>query len=110
MDFVEFGLDERLMKGIEAAGYVSCTPVQQQVIEASKKDGDNVKGPDLYVQSQTGTGKTAAYLVAAIAQMLKEKNAGKKSRYYSSLFRDNGRLSRLLYGKTRKEREENSHW
>lgn len=78
MDFVEFGLDERLMKGIEAAGYVSCTPVQQQVIEASKKDGDNVKGPDLYVQSQTGTGKTAAYLVAAIAQMLKENNAGKK--------------------------------
>ena len=28
MDFVEFGLDERLLKGIEAAGYVSCTPVQ----------------------------------------------------------------------------------
>lgn len=78
MDFVEFGLDERLMKGIEAAGYVSCTPVQQQVIEASKKNEDNEKGPDLYVQSQTGTGKTAAYLVAAIAQMLKEKNAGKK--------------------------------
>lgn len=78
MDFVEFGLDERLMKGIEAAGYVSCTPVQQQVIEASKKEGDDEKGPDLYVQSQTGTGKTAAYLVAAIAQMLKEKNAGKK--------------------------------
>ena len=46
MDFVEFGLDERLMKGIEAAGYVSCTPVQQQVIEASKKNEDNEKGPD----------------------------------------------------------------
>jgi ATP-dependent RNA helicase RhlB len=77
MDFIEFGLDERLMKGIEAAGYVNCTPVQEQVIKASKKD-DGSKEPDLYVQSQTGTGKTAAYLVAVINSMLKEANAGKK--------------------------------
>ena len=76
MDFVEFGLDERLLKGIEAAGYVSCTPVQEQVIQASKKEG--AKGPDLYVQSQTGTGKTCAYLVAVIQGMLKAENAGKK--------------------------------
>ncbi len=78
MDFVEFGLDERLLKGIEAAGYVSCTPVQEQVIKASKKAEDASKGPDLYVQSQTGTGKTAAYLVAVIGEMLKEENKGKK--------------------------------
>ena len=78
MDFVEFGLDERLLKGIEAAGYVSCTPVQEQVIKASKKAEDAAKGPDLYVQSQTGTGKTCAYLVAVIGEMLKEANAGKK--------------------------------
>jgi len=77
MDFVEFGLDERLLKGIEAAGYVSCTPVQEQVIKASKKV-EGSKGPDLYVQSQTGTGKTAAYLVAVISEMLKEENKGKK--------------------------------
>lgn len=78
MDFVEFGFDERLFKGIEAAGYISCTPVQEQVINASKNDEDKEKGPDLYVQSQTGTGKTAAYLVAVIDRMLKEKNSGKK--------------------------------
>ena len=78
MDFVEFGLDERLLKGIEAAGYVSCTPVQEQVIKASKKAEDAAKGPDLYVQSQTGTGKTCAYLVAVIGEMLKEENKGKK--------------------------------
>ena len=78
MDFTEFGLDERLMKGIEAAGYVNCTPVQEQVIKASKKAEDAAKGPDLYVQSQTGTGKTCAYLVAVIGEMLKEENKGKK--------------------------------
>lgn len=75
MDFKEFGLDERLLKGIEAAGYVSCTPVQEQVIKASKTNGTQ-KGPDLYVQSQTGTGKTAAYLVAVIERMI--ANPGKK--------------------------------
>lgn len=77
MDFKEFGLDERLMKGIDAAGYVSCTPVQEKVINASKIDGES-KGSDLYVQSQTGTGKTAAYLIAVISQMLKDENKGKK--------------------------------
>ena len=76
MNFTEFSLDERLLKGIEAAGYVNCTPVQEQVIQASVKEG--AKGPDLYVQSQTGTGKTCAYLVAVIAGMLKAENAGKK--------------------------------
>ena len=77
MDFTEFGLDERLLNGIEAAGYVTCTPVQEQVIKASKAN-EGAKGPDLYVQSQTGTGKTCAYLVAVIGEMLKEQNAGKK--------------------------------
>ena len=77
MDFTEFGLDERLLKGIEAAGYVTCTPVQEQVIKASKAN-EGAKGPDLYVQSQTGTGKTCAYLVAVIGEMLKEQNTGKK--------------------------------
>ena len=76
MDFKEFNLDERLLKGIEAAGYEVCTPVQEQVIKASIKEG--AKGPDLYVQSQTGTGKTCAYLVAVISGMLKSENAGKK--------------------------------
>ena len=77
MNFTEFDLDERLLKGIEAAGYVTCTPVQEQVIKASKA-AEGAKGPDLYVQSQTGTGKTCAYLVAAIDGMLKAENAGKK--------------------------------
>ena len=77
MNFTEFGLDERLLKGIEAAGYEVCTPVQEQVIKASV-NYEGPKGPDLYVQSQTGTGKTCAYLVAVISGMLKPENAGKK--------------------------------
>lgn len=73
MDFKEFNLDSGLAQGIQNAGYVSCTPVQEQVIAAS---GD---GSDLYVQSQTGTGKTAAYLIAVMQEILtKPECKGKK--------------------------------
>ena len=74
MNFSEFNLNDQLLKGLEAAGYVTCTPVQEQVLKMSQD------GSDLYVQSQTGTGKTAAYLVAIIQEMLSnEKNKGKKA-------------------------------
>lgn len=74
MNFSEFNLNDQLLKGLEAAGYVTCTPVQEQVLKTSQD------GSDLYVQSQTGTGKTAAYLVAIIQEMLsKEENKGKKA-------------------------------
>ncbi len=74
MDFKEFNLNSDLLKGLSDAGYETCTPVQEQVLRMSQD------GSDLYVQSQTGTGKTAAYLVAIIQEMLsKEENKGKKA-------------------------------
>lgn len=73
MEFREFNLDSRLMEGIQNAGYVNCTPVQEQVIAAAND------GSDLYVQSQTGTGKTAAYLIAVMQEILtKPELTGKK--------------------------------
>ncbi len=71
MNFTDFSLHGDLLKGIAAAGYVTCTPVQEQVLKTS------LTGDDLYVQSQTGTGKTAAYLVSIIQEML-AKPEGKK--------------------------------
>lgn len=74
MNFTEFNLNSDLLRGIEAAGYETCTPVQEQVLKLSQD------GSDLYVQSQTGTGKTAAYLVAIIQEMLSvEEKKGKKA-------------------------------
>ena len=64
MKFSELFLNEDLQRGIDGAGYTECTPVQQQVLQVS------LEGRDLYVQSQTGTGKTAAYLVTIIQQMI----------------------------------------
>ncbi len=73
MNFNEMNLTAELMKGIESCGYVTCTPVQEQVFTAAQD------GSDLYVQSQTGTGKTAAYLIPVIQALVgKPENAGKK--------------------------------
>ena len=71
MNFTEFNLNEQLLKGLEAAGYTTCTDVQEQVLKSSQD------GSDLYVQSQTGTGKTAAYLVAIIQEMLSKEAKSK---------------------------------
>ena len=74
MKFTEFSLHESLLQGIEGAGYVDCTPVQEQVLKSS------LEGRDLYVQSQTGTGKTAAYLTSIIQELLtRGESAGKKA-------------------------------
>ncbi len=74
MKFTEFDLHQDLLKGLEQAGYVDCTPVQEQVLKTA------LSGADAYVQSQTGTGKTAAFLVAVIQQLLtKAEAAGKKA-------------------------------
>ena len=67
MNFIDFNLNEMLLEGLNKAGYTECTEVQSQVLQSSQD------GSDLYVQSQTGTGKTAAYLVAIIQEMLSKE-------------------------------------
>ena len=64
MDYSELNLNEKVQQGVRDAGYVTCTPVQEQVLSLA------LDGSDLYVQSQTGTGKTAAYLVSIFQELL----------------------------------------
>lgn len=64
MKFKELNLHPDIMKGIEEAGFESCTPVQEQTFEYTLNERD------VYVQSQTGTGKTAAFLIT-IFQLFK---------------------------------------
>jgi len=74
MNFTDFPLNSGLQEGLAKAGYVTCMPVQQQVLENA------LEGADLYVQSQTGTGKTAAYLVTILQRLLSTENlSGKKA-------------------------------
>ena len=74
MEFKEFNLHPDLQKGIAGANYVTCMPVQEQVLTSA------FGGRDLYVQSQTGTGKTAAFLIVIFQRLLTEDQlAGKKA-------------------------------
>ncbi|MBQ9281071.1 MAG: DEAD/DEAH box helicase [Treponema sp.] len=70
MNYTELNLNEKIQQGLSEAGYVTCTPVQEQVLKAS------LDGSDLYVQSQTGTGKTAAFLVTIMQEILTERANG----------------------------------
>ena len=69
MKFTEFGFDERLMEGIEASNYQDATAVQEQVIPFILKD------KDIIASAQTGTGKTAAFLLPIINKILTEPSS-----------------------------------
>ena len=64
MTFKDFGFDERLLEGIDANGYDNATPVQEQVIPLI------MDGHDLIASAQTGTGKTAAFLLPLIHKII----------------------------------------
>jgi len=64
LKFTEFGFDERLMEGIDASGYENATPVQEQVIPLI------MAGKDIIASAQTGTGKTAAFLLPLINKII----------------------------------------
>ncbi len=74
MQFKELSLHTHLIKGLEKASYFEATPVQEEVLSLA------LAGDDLYVQSQTGTGKTAAFLIPTIQSLLaNESLSGKKA-------------------------------
>ncbi|HET6992265.1 MAG TPA: DEAD/DEAH box helicase, partial [Bacteroidia bacterium] len=56
------------MEGIDAMGYTTATPIQEMTIPIS------ITGRDLIACAQTGTGKTAAYLLPTMHRILQSKN------------------------------------
>ena len=61
--FAELGLDERIVRALGEVNYTTPTPVQAQAIPAC------LLGRDLLVTSQTGSGKTAAFMLPAIQRI-----------------------------------------
>ena len=68
--FTEFGFRPDLLEGIDASGYENATPVQEQVIPPI------LKGKDVIASAQTGTGKTAAFLLPLMNQLLSTHEDG----------------------------------
>ena len=65
MDFTELGLSEAVLEGVEAAGYTEPTPIQAKAIPAV------LNGRDVIGASQTGTGKTAAFVLPILSKLEK---------------------------------------
>ena len=68
MKFESFGLNPKLLEGLEAMGFFEATPIQEQALPIilDKKD--------LIACAQTGTGKTAAFLLPVIHQLMQNNN------------------------------------
>ncbi len=74
MNFEDFQLSEPVLSGIREAGFTEPTPVQIESLRYSLAERD------VTVQSQTGTGKTAAYLVAIFELLTqRERYKGRKA-------------------------------
>ena len=65
MKFSELNLDESVLQAIEAMNFEECTPVQEHTIPVI------LEGRDLIGVAQTGTGKTAAFLLPILNQLSK---------------------------------------
>lgn len=73
MSFDSLGLNTALLSAVVKAGFTTPTPVQEQSIPKA------IEGMDLMVSAQTGSGKTAAFMLPALhklAQNPPAKNAG----------------------------------
>jgi len=67
MKFNQFGLDARLYDGIKHAGFAEATPIQEQAIPIA------LSGQDLIATAQTGTGKTAAFVLPILHKLINGK-------------------------------------
>ena len=71
MSFEQFSLDQRVMSGIKSVGFTTPTPIQQQTIQLA------LDGRDLLGLAQTGTGKTAAFILPILHRLSNEAASNK---------------------------------
>ncbi|MCS6764156.1 MAG: DEAD/DEAH box helicase [Candidatus Protistobacter heckmanni] len=85
--FAGLGLNDSILRAIAEARYTQPTPVQQKAIPAC------IEGRDLLVSSQTGSGKTAAFMLPAL-QMIAAQPSPEHPRFDSKAPRVQGRRPR----------------
>jgi ATP-dependent RNA helicase RhlB len=72
--FASLGLRPEIMQGVTGAGFADCTPIQAQTLPIA------LAGRDVAGQAQTGTGKTAAFLLAMYQTLLTRPAPPSRSR------------------------------
>ncbi|HWJ36469.1 MAG TPA: DEAD/DEAH box helicase [Steroidobacteraceae bacterium] len=73
LTFESLNIPESLKRGIAELGYTRCTPIQAQTLPVA------LAGRDVAGQAQTGTGKTAAFLIALFNRLLTDPPAARPS-------------------------------
>ncbi len=71
--FVKLGLAPELLQAVEDMGFTQPTTVQEQCIPMALPDAGDASYNDLMVSSQTGSGKTAAFLLPVLHTLLKQQ-------------------------------------
>ena len=71
--FREFQLDNHLLRILDEIGFRECTPVQAECLPLI------LEGHDIAGQAQTGTGKTAAFLLSTIHFLITKKIANNRN-------------------------------
>ena len=74
MQFDQLTLPEPLRQGIADAGFTECTPIQERTLPLT------LQGRDVAGRGQTGTGKTAAFLITLFHRLLGNTNPGRRPR------------------------------
>ena len=69
MQFTDLDLDPRILRAVADAGFQHCTPIQREALPLT------LSGRDVAGQAQTGTGKTAAFLLATLNRLLRSDSA-----------------------------------
>ncbi|MBW2477044.1 MAG: DEAD/DEAH box helicase [Deltaproteobacteria bacterium] len=73
MRFTDLDLPAEVLEGINAAGFSELTPVQVETIPLA------LSGHDVAAQAQTGTGKTAAFLIALFSRLLTDHQGERRN-------------------------------
>jgi len=70
MKFTDLQIPAEVLRGIEETGFTDCTPIQEKALPLA------LAGKDVAGQAQTGTGKTAAFLVSLFTRLMNQKKTG----------------------------------
>jgi len=103
MSFLEFGLSDDIIHGVQSMGYIDPTPIQLRAFPAV------LSGRDLIASAQTGTGKTAAFGLPILTRLGKHKVGApprclvleptrELAAQVETAFRDFGRFTDLTVG------------
>lgn len=92
MTFEEFNLNPQILEGLKDAAYITPTPIQEQTIPVI------LEGKDVIASAQTGTGKTAAFVVPILEILSKNPKRGVRALILTPTRELASQIDELIWG------------